>query len=73
MSFQCSYCTHNYSGAYALKRHISDKHPITEDYIEIPQTQIPVHKEFLEWTFDDLFLDNSSIFSDEDQQSYLVR
>ena len=25
-SFQCSYCSRTFASAYALKRHISDKH-----------------------------------------------
>lgn len=41
MSFQCAYCPRSYSNSYALKRHISEKHPITDDLEE----ELPLHSD----------------------------
>lgn len=46
MTYQCSYCTRTFATPYALKRHISDKHPcIDEDEGETSKPAIPYKEE----------------------------
>ena len=47
MVLQCLHCFRSYSSPYALKRHISDKHPIINE--PEPLVQTPIHEDSTLW------------------------
>ncbi len=74
MSFQCAYCPRYFSSTYALKRHISNKHPITEDLEQetiVPSLSISEEFESNIENFLD-YLSNSPITSESAEEDQMV-
>lgn len=73
MIFQCNHCSRNFSTPYALKRHISSKHPILnqpEESVTIPISTSPTFYEEPGLWEDDLTID-SNYYSPPDSSNIL--
>jgi len=73
MGFQCSHCIRSYSSSYALKRHISDKHPIINE--EEPLTQTVIYEDSTLWEIETLSscVSDSLTSSERDEENRVVR
>lgn len=67
MTYHCLHCSRTFSTPYALKRHISSKHPyVDEDGGESSQSKIQYEEEPGLWD-DDLPIEEGDLWDDEDQ------
>jgi len=79
MPFQCIHCPRNFSTPYALKRHISSKHPIStqseESAFILPIASPPIYEEPRLW--EDLeiasnySLDSSNVLESEEEMAII--
>jgi Zinc-finger double-stranded RNA-binding len=69
MIYNCLHCSRTFSTPYALKRHISSKHPyhVDEDEGESSQSRIQHEEEPGLWDDDDLPTEEGDLWDDEDQ------
>ena len=66
MIYNCLYCSRTFSTPYALKRHISSKHPYAdEDEGESSQSKIQYKEETGLWDVD--LPEEDDLWDDEDQ------